>query len=112
MELSKEEIKILQSVRDKSIPTGVDDYYNNEILQGLMHTKGLVIGTMGIDEKTEALYPESYELTTKGQNELSIALQKRNENRRKAFLYPTINSLISGIIGIIIGILATYLKMK
>ena len=116
MELSKEEIKLLELVKNNDISLDPDYYYDNLKLQNLIHKKKLIVADMASekdeDDFSTGLHPIKYSLTVDGENELSKSLELRKENRRKGLYYPLLTNSISAVIGLILGALATYLKMK
>jgi len=112
MELSKEQIELLKLVKTNQIDTSTDYYYDNQILQDLIYKEELIEPHMIWSDKEEGLVPDSYELTVKGQNELSKAMEKNRKRINDNFTFPIISNAISAIIGIIIGAIATYFKMK
>ncbi|GEO59330.1 hypothetical protein [Companilactobacillus bobalius] len=103
MELSKEQMKLLKQVKENSINTDPDYYYNNQILQDLMYKDELILATMEWDDNKETLYPTSYVLTVDGKNELSKAIEKRKNHWKDKILYPIITGTVTGVIGYLLG---------
>ena len=102
--LSKEQVSLLQKIKNQEIKSFKDEYNSNGMLQDLVKDK-YVSYRMGI--KDADFYIEEYFLTPLGINELSLSIEKRNYNSVTLAV-----SLVSGALGSIVGALVTYLLMK
>lgn len=103
MELSKEQIELLKQVKNGTISTDTDYYFDNQILQDLMYKDKLIDPHLIWSKKYDGLVPDAYKLTVAGQNELSKSLEKKNSNWKDKILYPIITGTVTGVIGYLLG---------
>ncbi|MCI1699435.1 hypothetical protein [Liquorilactobacillus nagelii] len=111
MQLSKEQIDVLQKVESNNLPLDLDSYNSNQILMDL-ERKGLVDYEPEYDESIQLTGLKRIYLTQTGKNELSIHINNEKSAFKTTFTYPLITNTISGVIGIIIGSAITYFFMK
>lgn len=111
MQLSKEQIDVLQKVNSNDLPLDLDSYNSNQVLIYL-EKKGLVDYEPEYDENIQLIGLKRIYLTQTGKNELSIYINNKKNVFKTSFTYPLITNTISGAIGAVIGSIITYFFMK
>jgi hypothetical protein len=111
MQLSKEQIDVLQKVNSSDLPLDLDSYNSNQVLIDL-EKKGLIDYDPEYDESIQLIGLKRIYLTQAGKNELSIYINNKKNAFKTSFAYPLITNKISGTIGAVIGSIITYFFMK
>ncbi|WP_125767294.1 hypothetical protein [Lapidilactobacillus wuchangensis] len=117
MNLSDTQLKLLNDVKEHNIPINNDYFNNNEQLRKLYDLKLIDLETE--IETSNGQYGTTIKrifLTADGENELELEQKSKQIDKKNNFWFPLSSSVISGIIGTIVGFalgwLAAYLKLK
>ena len=105
--ISKEQADLLQKIKLNQLPMDSNFYNSNEIIQDLVSNR---YALLNLSYKHGEYMIKGYELTAKGQNELSKFNENKKANFKNNFKYPLLVNIVCVIVGYILGYLTPYLS--